>query len=241
MLREAIQYIVSLSEPTIQNIGDQSYTDRDMKRVSYNPKADVIKMNTLSSLVDYIKSGVDDMKGEMIVHVTSPTEVALYSSLDDERIREQIVNVKAVVPDFSFDRYIDHEMFCINLQSKFIDDNKKSDLPLLLKFAGTVESGSVANYGDDGVTQKATVKTGIASKGDAIVPNPVHLKAYRTFIEVEQPMSDYVFRMRQDSVGGVQCALFEADGGAWRITAMKNIVKYLDDSLCGVDGFTVIS
>lgn len=48
-----------------------------------------------------------------------------------------------------------------------------------VKFAGTVESGTLAEYGDDGVTQKATVKTGIASKGDAIVPNPVKLKGTR--------------------------------------------------------------
>lgn len=62
-----------------------------------------------------------------------------------------------------------------------------NDRDLILKFAGTVENGTIAQYGDDGVTQKATVKTGIASKGDAIVPNPVRLRPYRTFIEVEQP------------------------------------------------------
>lgn len=103
---------------------------------------------------------------------------------------------------------------------------------LLLKFAGTVENGTVAEYGDDGVSQKATIKTGIATKADAKVPNPVRLRPYRTFIEVEQPESAFVFRMRDNGDrGGVECAIFEADGGAWKNAAMKSIKEYLQFEL----------
>lgn len=91
------------------------------------------------------------------------------------------------------------------------------------------------------MTQKATVKTGIASKGEAIVPNPVILKPYRTFVEVDQPLSQFVFRMKQDKYDGIQCALFEADGGAWKIEAMKSIKEYLKEQLEGIEGFIVIS
>ena len=120
-------------------------------------------------------------------------------------------------------------------------DDTATDRALLLKFAGTVESGTLAEYGDDGVTQKATVKTGIASKGDAIVPNPVKLKPYRTFLEVDQPASEFVFRMKQDKYDGVLCALFEADGGAWKMEATERIKKYLESELKEYDNFTVIS
>ena len=116
-----------------------------------------------------------------------------------------------------------------------------TDKALLLKFAGTVESGSVAEYGDDGVSQKATVKTGIASKGDAIIPSPARLKPFRTFVEVDQPISSFIFRMKDDRCGGVQCALFEADGGAWKISAMEAIKEYLIKELEGFDNFIVIS
>lgn len=30
---------------------------------------------------------------------------------------------------------------------------------------------------------------------------------------------------------GAACALFEADGGAWRLTALKSIKKYLADNI----------
>lgn len=128
------------------------------------------------------------------------------------------------------------------MQSKFIDTAPDAtDKELLLKFVGTVESGTVAEYGDDGISQKATVKTGIASKENVIVPSPVLLVPYRTFVEVEQPGSEFIFRVKDDKYDGVQCALFEADGGAWEIAAMDGIKTYLEEQLQGLEDFIVIS
>ena len=236
MIKKALEYIVGLSKPEIQKIGEETYSDKSLYRISHNPKAEEITMSTLSSLVDYIKSNVDLMKAPMIIHVKSPTKVSMYSALDQDRKREYMVEVQAQLPNFEFNRFIDHESFCINLQSKFEDNY---DRAVLLKFAGTVEAGTVAEYGDDGITQKATIKTGIASKGEAIVPNPVCLKPYRTFIEVEQPMSQFIFRMQGDR--GITCGLFEADGGAWKIEAMRSIKTYLETALEGIEGFVIIS
>lgn len=240
MIKKALEYLVELAKPNFETIGGYVYSDKSLERIDYNPKAAKIEMNTLSSLIDYIKANVDEMSGKMIIHVQSPTLVQMYSELDYERKREYMVEVNASVPDFRFNQFSDHEPFCINLQSKFIDD-PETDRALLLKFAGTVEAGTVAEYGDDGVTQKATVKTGIASKGEAIVPSPVTLKPFRTFVEVEQPLSNFVFRMKQDRYDGIQCALFEADGGAWKIAAMREIKTYLKEQLEGMEGFIVIS
>lgn len=103
-----------------------------------------------------------------------------------------------------------------------------------------MEQNSVAEYGDDGVTQKATIRQGIASKTDAVVPNPVTLRPYRTFIEVTQPVSSFIFRVKD--LHGISCALFEADGGAWKNAAMENIKNYLEYELADVkEQFIVIS
>ena len=172
----------------------------------------------------------------MIVAVESPTTVRLYSQLDDNRDREYMMVAEALLPSFGFNQFMGQESFCINLQTKFIQNE---DRDLLLKFAGTVETGTVAQYGDDGVSQKATIKTGLASKGEAIIPNPVRLKPYRTFLEVDQPASDFIFRMREGH--GVECAIFEADGGAWQIGAMQKIKVYLQEELEDMPQFTVIA
>lgn len=240
MIKEALQYIVGLSTPTIKEICGETYSDKPLHRVDYTPLAEPIQLSTLESLVDYIKSNVDSMGANvdecMFIHVVSPTKVRMYSCLNYNREREYIAEVTANVPEFGFNRWIDHESFCIALQSKFLPNE---DRVLLLKFAGTVESGTIAEYGDDGITQKATVKVGIAKKGEAVIPNPVSLIAYRTFIEVEQPESQYVFRMQDRN--GIQCALYEADGGAWKIDAMRKIKTYLEDALDGMGSYIVIS
>lgn len=241
MIKEALQYLVELGKAEEHIINGDTYSDKPLHRIDmYIPKANAIEMHTLTSLVDYIKSDVDAMSEKMIVEVASPTKVNLYSQLDYNRDREKLVSVSARVPEFSFNNFMDQEKFCINLQSKFIDD-PQTDRSLILKFAGTVEAGTVADYGDDGITQKATVKTGIVSKGDAIIPNPVKLRPYRTFLEVEQPISEFIFRMKQDKYDGINCAIFEADGGAWQIAATKAIKEYLQFELADMTQFTVIS
>lgn len=67
------------------------------------------------------------------------------------------------------------------------------------------------------------------------------LRPYRTFLEVEQPESAFVFRMKQDNYGSVMCAVFEADGGAWKMDATQAIKEYLQRELDGMPQFTVIS
>lgn len=238
MTRDALQYVVGLKTAEVLDINGGKYVDKDVHRVDKELRASAIHMNTLTSLVDYLKAGVDSMADKMLVQVVSPTKVRVLSMLDADRKREELVDVEAMIPDFEYGRYMGNERFIIALQSKFIDND---DRALLLQFAGTVKDESIVQYGDDGVTQKATIKTGITSVGDAVVPNPVKLRPFRTFIEVEQPESAFVFRMRQAEGHGVECAIFEADGGAWKNAAMKSIKEYLQYELAELPQFTVIS
>lgn len=238
MTRDALQYVVGLKTAEVLDINGERYVDKDVYRVDNELRASAIQMNTLTSLVDYLKAGVDTMSEKMLVQVVSPTKVRVLSMLDADRKREELVDVEAMIPDFEYGRYMGNERFIIALQSKFIDND---DRALLLQFAGTVKDESIAQYGDDGVTQKATIKTGITSVGDAVVPNPVKLRPFRTFIEVEQPESAFVFRMRQAEGHSVECAIFEADGGAWKNAAMKSIKEYLQYELAELPQFTVIS
>ena len=238
MTKDALQYVVGLRKPEIIELGDDCYTDKELTRIPSVLRARALEMSTLTSLVDYIKANVDSMSKKMLVHVTDPTTVHLISCLNADRERETLIKVSAELPYFRYGEYMGHEEFLIAMQAKF-QANKDRDL--LLKFAGTVESGTVAQYGDDGVTQKATVKSGVASKTDAIVPNPVNLIPYRTFLEVEQPESAFIFRMRESERGGVSCAIFEADGGAWKYEAMHNIAAYIREELEEMkEQFTVI-
>lgn len=63
-----------------------------------------------------------------------------------------------------------------------------------------------------------------------LVPNPVTLVPYRTFLEVKQPPSEFVFRIRDDR-GEPVFKIVEAEGGLWRNEAMNNIKQYLIENL----------
>jgi hypothetical protein len=69
------------------------------------------------------------------------------------------------------------------------------------------------------------------------VPNPVVLAPFRTFPEIKQPESKFIFRMQS----GPRAALYEADGGAWRNEAMSGIKEYLQDMLADVENIEIIS
>ncbi len=244
-LREAMAYLVDQSQPNFKEHEGILFSDKEMHRVhQYEPTAKPFEMSTLTSLVEYIKSDTDTMRRKMLVHVTSPTKVVLRSMLDEDRIREDIAVVKANVPEFMFGFFYESEDFMIKLQAQFVDDQCDTDKALLLKYAGTTETGTVKNYGDDGVSQSAVIQQTLSSKEEVVIPNPVMLRPYRTFHEVEQPKSQFIFRAK-DCEKDVSFALFDADGGAWKNEAMENVKLYLKEKLRDIDipdvDFTVIS
>lgn len=224
--KEALEYLVDLGmerDPIIQ-LEQGTFSRENLKRVN-DPVATTLKVSTLTGLVDYIKANVDELKGELLIQVKSHDEVRLFSKLNKDRDRELYIQAEAILPNnIRYNSFIDTENFNIMLQSSFVDTGDKA---VLLKYTGLVQDEAVKSTGDDGVSQQVTVKTGVASVGQAIVPNPVSLAPYRTFPEVEQPISKFIFRMQS----GPRAALFEADGGAWRNQAILNIKNYLEKEL----------
>lgn len=120
----------------------------------------------------------------------------------------------------------DGEGIVVLLQTCFV--RNAGDWVKALTVAGNVSDGVTRDFSDDGISQAGTIRSGIASMADVAMPNPVQLAPYRTFPEIEQPLSSFVFRAR--SGGGDSkptFALFESDGGAWRIEAMQRISDWL--------------
>ncbi len=242
MIKSAINRILELAVPNVKEINGRNYSDKSLTPIDAELRASSISMNTLTGLIDYIKAQKDFKNIPYIIQIVSPTEVRLISSLDSDRKRETLVEVEAEIPDFTYGRFMENEVFIIGVQSKFLDINAdKNDKPVVLQFAGNVKAGTVAEYGDTGVGQKATIKKGVASMVEAEVPSPCFLMPYRTFTEVAQPMSSFIFRVKDDNNLGVSFALFEADGGAWRNEAKANIKAYLVNALEGFENITVIS
>lgn len=233
-LKEAINYLVNLgeegAEPKVIEIGGKTYCNKNLNRYAREDKAEPIKAASLTAMVDYIKDNSGELRENMIIHVISPDKVVLMSGLNNERDREFLFESYTNKNGFQFDNYYDQEDFIINMQTAF---KETDDLKILLQVAGNVENNATANYGDDGVSQKTTIKKGIASKVDVKVPNPVILAPFRTFLEVEQPTSAFVFRISEDRAGAPTFKLVGADGGLWKYEAVNCIKEYLRNQLTG--------
>ena len=225
MIKEAMKYVTELKEqamePKIVEINGRTYCDKELRRYDVNEKASPLTVSTLTALVDYIKGCTEELRDKMIIQIKSPSEITLISGLDEERNREKLITVEADLPHFKANRWVTQD------KSMFV---KTSDLEAIMKVAGNIEAKTTANYGDDGVTQKTTIQQGVASRADVIVPNPVSLIPYRTFLEITQPESSFVFRI-DGSDNMPEFTLIEADGGLWVNQAKAEIKKYLEKNL----------
>ncbi|WP_130806503.1 hypothetical protein [Senegalia massiliensis] len=224
--REGLEYLVGLGldKEVLVETEKGLFTTQNLKRVT-EPEVQALRVSNLTSVVDYIKKNIDEIGVKLLIQVRSPEQVNVLSPLNRDGERDEFMIAKAILPDnIRYDQFLDTERFNIMMQSSFDD---KGDKPLILKFTGLIRDEAVKQTGDNGVSQKVTIKTGVASVGEAEVPNPVILAPYRTFPEIEQPESKFIFRMQE----GPRAAIFEADGGMWRNQAMKSIKEYLEENL----------
>ncbi|WP_144499274.1 hypothetical protein [Bacillus sp. FDAARGOS_235] len=222
MTREAIEKVLEIGTIETHKIGEQTYSTQRLHLVQEPTPAEVV-VRSLSGLVGYVKSEFDTAESLMI-HIENPTTVSCFTAVNGDKARSTYIQAQASIPRFNFGSFHDREEFNIALQSGFVQNEHRD---IVLQVVGTITEEAVKDFGDDGVSQVVTAKVGVASRGTVKIPNPVELSPYRTFVEVEQPESKFVFRMRE----GARCGLFEADGGAWKLKAMNNIKEYLNKEL----------
>ena len=235
MIKEALQYVASLAakneKTEVLEICGRTYANKDLVRYDKADKATPLEASSLTALVDYIWHCSEEFPSglDMIIHIDGPKDVRLISALDKERRRECLFAVTAHVSEFNFGKWYDQERFMIDLQANF---QKNEDLELLMKAAGNIEKKNNMAYSDDGVSQVATMTVGVAQKADVIVPNPVELIPYRTFQEVEQPASKFVFRIGDKDEPNFM--IVEAQNQIWKNEAVENIKEFLITNLASM-------
>lgn len=224
MDRTAIEKIEELCEPHLIEKYGYEYSDKELKVVK-KPTVSTIRLHTLAGLVDVVKKEYTNFDGPVIVNVDCEEYVRVYSAIDeDDRAREIPYDVTAELIEIPFNRRLDYETMMITLKSKFVET---TELLELVKLLGTITEENSATASDDGFSQSVVVRKGIAMKEGKVVKPIVKLKPYRTFSEVDQPESEFLVRLSD----GAQVALYEADGGAWKLQARRNVAEYLKANL----------
>lgn len=230
--RSFIEKIESMAAPAVVETSKGIFSKERLFRVE-NKTVDTLMLSTLSGLVAMIKKECEKYMSPLYVRIGSPQKVDVFSGLIDfDEIRDFPFAAEAVLPEFHFDKYYTVESMIIALKSRF---EPTDDREYLVRLLGNITDNQSVQTKDDGITQSATVRSGIQLVDKQEIKPIVKLKPYRTFLEVEQPESDFLIRLKDG-----QAALFEADGGAWRNQAMANIGNYLRKKLEGTKDVIVI-
>lgn len=221
---ESIQKIVDLATPVTVSEHGLPWSTRTLNLVS-PPVASAFSVGTLDGFVNMLESGVDSFDvTSSLIHITTYGRVDLVARKSDgygRRISHVTATLTEGVTAFPyFNKFGAQEDFIIGLQSHF---QSTPDLAGLLDLASHITGKETVKQVDSGITQEVTVQRGSAFKESVEVKARVTLKPFRTFRELDQPASDFIFRVKD----GAQLALFEADGGAWKIAAIGLISEWL--------------
>ncbi len=240
MLKAFVEKLLELKRPETVKVDNRDYSTINLDPI-LEPNFKGMEIFNLESLVTYIKDDPDKIENKhRIINIVSPTKILLQSSIYGnfkQRDTYMVVDCSELLPSIYFERFMNIEQFIITLKSKFV---MTSELEQIVKIVGNISDETVTNYNDDGITQQVTARTGIARVGEVALPPKIELKPYRTFVEVEQPASEFLLRANKRN-GEIEFALFEADGGAWKNKSISNIAEYLKDKLEGVSNLTILN
>jgi hypothetical protein len=226
-----------LSAIHTMEIEGRKYTRQDLKPI-YEPLVSAISISTLSSLADLCTGkfrgvpqhekgfeGFDPL--EHIVHVVTHKQVQVVTAHSNQWKQRQILidcNLQETTP-FPLGKFLNQDEFLIALLSCCVCND---DRDYIARIAGNATAEHVKTLTDDGVTQQVGTRSGATLAQKETVKNIVEIQLYRTFREIDQPKSKFLFRLKQEKEENIPLfAFFEADGGAWKLQATESIARYL--------------
>lgn len=209
-----------------------NYSAANLKKVCDDREPKALVIESLTCLCDLLEWNIDGLnKEELLIVVNDYDGVSLLGKINPES-QNRFCYVKVELDksgkQFPFGQFLDVEDCIIKLQSMFVPSE---DLAELIAFVSRLTINNTIQAEDDGCSQSATIVSGIsgALKVNQKAPSIVELAPRRTFSGITQPMSKFLFRMKAVEGRVPVCALFEADGGAWRNDAMMSIKSFLTD------------
>lgn len=229
--REFIEKIEDMTGPKVIETVQGTFSDKHLYRIE-NELADTIVLSSLSGLAEMIKQEMNEYNLPLFVRATSAERVHVFGAIRDDMQRERPFTAEAKFIGFDFNEYISIENMIICLKSRFAPTE---DRDYLVQLLGNITDQQSVQTKDDGITQSATVKSGIQLVGEQRIKPIVTLRPYRTFLETKQPESDFLIRLKDG-----RAALFEADGGAWEREAVKNVADKLRELLEDVPNVHII-
>lgn len=229
-LRDAIDRITELARPFTMEADGHQFCSKplvEVKTEQYAPLS--YGVDTLDALVKLILTEGLTLGRRLYVRVDSARRVTVTTTYNGGELRNPyqrfpLYEATSDVPGVTIGHSMSQEQAIVELQSLYA---VTPDRDYLLSLLSRIDVNQGVSSVDNGISQEVSVKTGAVLKEQTMVRSIVHLQPYRTFLEVEQPASDFLLRLDKEG----HPALYEADGGAWKLEAKRSIAAYLAEKL----------
>lgn len=165
-----------------------------------------------------IRTELEKVGTTIMVQVKSNDTVEVMTTYLSDFSRNTLYRAKADAPGL-YTGFRGREVALIELRSLCIPNEGTA---YLLDLLSRMTNENSVSTNDNGVTQTVEARQGVALNALIEIKPRVMLRPFRTFLEVEQPESEFLLRVDPDEGIG----FFEADGGIWKLEAKKNIADY---------------
>ena len=225
MLKAFVEKIAEMVEPKTVRYEGKLYSNKEMLFIDKEKnRPSSIDVNGLDSVCKLVRNEVEHVGLKVFVQVEDYRTVKVFTTLDCDNERFYLYRCHADTPAVTMGRFMSYENAVIEIRSLYIPND---DTKYLLSLLSSISNESKVTSTDNGVTQKVEAKSGIALNSMVEVKPRVVMKPFRTFIEVEQPESEFLLRIDQNGCIG----MFQADGGVWKLEATRNVAAYFENEL----------
>lgn len=225
MLKAMIEKIESMAKPFIYEEDGQVFSNKEMIHVmDKKPMPACIDLTGLDSVCKMVRNEYKHVGLQIFIQVTDYKNVCVFTELDEDEDRLYLYKCRADTPELTTGRFMDYAKAVIELRSLYIPNQGTQ---YLLQLLSSISNESKVTSTDNGVTQQVEARSGIALNSMVKVEPRVSLQPFRTFIEVEQPESEFLLRINERG----EIGFFPADGGVWKLEATRNVAGYFEEAL----------
>ena len=225
MLRDFVNRLVELAAPTIHEVDGSVYSSKEMVHVAdKKPMPRCIDLTGLDSVCKMVRNEANHVGLQIFIQVKDYKSVSVFTSLDSDEDRQYLYKCVADTPAVTTDRFMPYEKAVIELRSLYIPNEGTK---YLLQLLSSISNESKVTSTDNGVTQQVEARSGIALNSLVKIEPRVTLQPFRTFIEVEQPASEFLLRINERG----EIGFFPADGGVWKLESTRNVAAYFETAL----------
>lgn len=194
------------------------------------PNYPTISVHSLDGVVEII----DSTPAAATVVCSARRVDVLGAEFGKRRQRPTFVSATCLAPEIQPAQYLPLEQFRLQLMTCF---EGTPDRDTVLQLTSKVVAESIGTAQDDGMSQTVKARTGIAAVSEVKAPPVIMLRQIRSFHEVQQVESPFVFRMRLMG-NSVEAALFGLASG-WQLKQAQLVAEYIKNAL-GEDKIPVL-